>query len=647
MKPHTAHRILLVLLFSFLCGCVQTLHGNSVLHQKNQILNEKKALSAKGTETVAQKQKADGSFLETDRTDLAELAENALEEAAEAENASVSAETEADSEIQKSLDQAARMCDKSQDLWQKGKAEDALESLDQAYSLILDINAQDGSELMERKEKLRFTISKRILEIYASRSTGVNGKHNAIPRVMNAYVREEIDLLLRKGRNGEDSFFVRAYKRSGKYRPYIVAEFEKAGLPAELSWLPLIESGFNVYALSGARALGMWQFIQSTGAKFGLRHSKFIDERLDPEKSTQAAVGYLKELHQIFGDWTTVLAAYNCGEGRVLQEIRQQNVNYLDNFWDLYRRLPQETARFVPRFLATLHIVGNPKKYGVDSIIPYEPPAYETVTISRQVHLKDVAEMIGSDQSELRELNPELRHSIVPGEGEYVLRIPKGNAEILLSKLDSIPEASLAEKSEASEKKVLSEKSEASEKKATHPRVAYKYHRIKRGETLSSIARRYRTTVKVIAAHNKVKRRYIASGNILKIPTGEVSEIKADKASYSKKEQRRISKHVVRKGDSIWNIARRYGITAKEILGFNRLSKNTRLHVGQVLKIPKAGRNEKASADEARKRTYRVKNGDVPRDIAKRHDMDVERFLRVNRLMQNSRIYPGQKLYVE
>jgi len=649
MKPQTAQRILLVLFFSFLCGCAQPLHNSSVLHHKNKTLVGKKAPGTEGVKTSAQKQKADDRFLETDRTDLAELAEGALEKAEEAGNAAdaVSDEPEADSEIQKSLNEAAGLCDKSQQFWQKEEEENALNALDQAYSLILAINTEDGSELMEQKEKLRFTISKRILEIYASRSTGVNGKHNAIPRVMNEYVRAEIELLLRKGRNGEDCFFIRAYKRSGKYRPYIVAEFEKAGLPAELSWLPLIESGFNIYAFSNARALGMWQFIQSTGAKFGLKHSKFIDERLDPEKSTKAAIGYLKELHQIFGDWTTVLAAYNCGEGRVLQEIRQQNVNYLDNFWDLYRRLPQETASFVPRFLATLHIIADPKKYGIDSITPYEPPTYETVNISKQIHLKDVAEAVGSTQAELRELNPELRHNIVPGDGEYVLRIPPNKTEALLAGLDSIPEASsLSEKSEASSSS--DERKASSDKKSPSPRIAYRYHRIKRGETLSGIARRYHISVKTVMANNRVKKRHISAGNILKIPAGTISEVRADKPYTKKeKERHRIAKHVVRKGESIWNIARRYGTTATEILGLNRLSKNTRLHVGQVLKIPKAGRNEKASAEDVKGKKYRVKRGDAPRDIAKRHNMELKRFLRVNDLTQKARIYPGQQLYVE
>ena len=155
---------------------------------------------------------------------------------------------------------------------------------------------------------------------------------------------------------------------------------------------------------------------------------------LDPIKSTQAAIDYLKELHAIFGDWTTVLAAYNCGEGRVLNVIRRQNVNYLDNFWDLYERLPRETARYVPRFLATLHILDQPEKYGMNLSDLDMPPQYETVTIAKQVHLKDVARSLAVEESALSELNPELRYKISP-EDSYPLKVPPYKSSILLTEL--------------------------------------------------------------------------------------------------------------------------------------------------------------------------------------------------------------------
>jgi membrane-bound lytic murein transglycosylase D len=211
-----------------------------------------------------------------------------------------------------------------------------------------------------------------------------------------------------------------AFSSTHTYAPAATAiklseALREAGLPQELSWLPLIESGFKVNALSRSRALGMWQFIPSTGYKFGLSRDKFIDERMDPEKSTRAAIAYLKELHQIFGDWSTVLAAYNCGEGRVLRLIRGQNINYLDNFWDLYQRLPRETARYVPRFLATLHILNNPETTDWTGY-PLIRHWNTNGVVNKQVHLTNVAKSIGVDRKILKDLNPELRYQIVPGE---------------------------------------------------------------------------------------------------------------------------------------------------------------------------------------------------------------------------------------
>jgi len=218
---------------------------------------------------------------------------------------------------QSKIDHALELCQTAQTLWEKGELENALEELDKAYSTILELDTEDNPEFNQQKEDMRYMISKRILEIYASRNIVVNGKYNAIPITMNKYVKQQIAQLTGPDRQ----FLIQSIRRAGRYRPFIAAEMKKAGLPEELSWLPLIESGFKIRALSKSRALGLWQFIPSTGYKFGLNRNYYIDERLDPVKSTKAAIAYFKELHKIFGDWSTVLAAYNCGEGRVLRII--------------------------------------------------------------------------------------------------------------------------------------------------------------------------------------------------------------------------------------------------------------------------------------------------------------------------------------
>jgi membrane-bound lytic murein transglycosylase D len=515
--------------------------------------------------------------------------------------------------IQSNLDDALSYCDVAQQFWQKGELENALDALDQAYALILDADTTDEPKLMQQKEDLRFLISKRILEIYASRNIVVTGNHNAIPLVLNRHVQSEIDNFT-FGR--ERDFFVESYRRSGRYRPMIVQALKEAGLPTELSWLPLIESGYKVNALSSARALGLWQFIPSTGYKFGLSRDKYIDERLDPWKATTAAIAYLKELHQIFGDWTTVLAAYNCGEGRVLRVIREQNINYLDNFWDLYERLPYETARYVPRFLATLHIVENLDRYNLAGIEVEAPPDFEELEIDKQVHLKHVAMSIDSSEVYLNELNPELRYRIVPPEG-YKLRIPPGTADLLVARLTDIPESK-------------------------PPTRAVVYHRVRRGETLSMIARKYRTSVRsIMRANNLRSSHYIVAGRLLKIPQRGYSY---QQAQLAEKPVSQATHHKVSRGDNLWNIAKRYGTTTTRIQEINNL-KTTELSVGQVLKLPGA-EQESISAEENMK-VYRVKPGDSPFAIAQQYNMPLNRFLRLNQLSSRSKIYPGQQLYIE
>jgi len=514
--------------------------------------------------------------------------------------------------IQLRLDEALDMCEVSQEFWQKGELDNALDTLDQAYALILDVNISDQPKLIQQKEDLRFLISKRILEIYASRNIVVNGNHHAIPVGINKYVQAEIDNFTT---GNERNFFIESYRRSGRYRPQIVAELRKAGLPTELSWLPLIESGFKVRALSKARALGLWQFIPSTGYKFGLSRDKYIDERLDPDKATRAAIAYMKELHQIFGDWTTVLAAYNCGEGRVLRVIREQNVNYLDNFWDLYERLPYETARYVPRFLATLHIIENLERYGLYSIAVDQPHIYEEVQVSKQIHLRNAARAVGATERNLVDLNPELRYKILPPT-HYALNVPAGTGQMLLSSIDQLPVTS-------------------------PPTRSFVYHRVRRGETLSIIARKYRTSVRhIMRANNLRSSHYIVAGRLLKIPQrGFKYSPKNHQRNYTKYK----TTHTVSRGDSLWNIAKRYGVTTKKIQELNNLP-TTELHIGQVLRL--RGQPETAS-DGTEYKVYKVKPGDSPFAIAQQHKMPLSHFMRINQLSARSRIYPGQQLYIE
>jgi len=514
---------------------------------------------------------------------------------------------------QEKIDQALELCDYAQQMWEKGNIEDALTSLDEAYSAILEIDSEVHSEFNQQKEDVRYLISKRILEIYASRQIVVNGQHNEIPITLNEHVEDEIKRLTGPERN----FFIQSLERSERFRPDILLELKKAGLPEAISWLPLIESGFKIRALSPARALGLWQFIPSTGYKFGLTRNYYIDERLDPHKSTLAAISYLKELHNLFGDWTTALAAYNCGENRVLRTIRNQRINYLDNFWDLYQNLPRETARYVPRFLATLHIMNNLDKYNIVVDAPLSPIAFETYEIKKQIRLKDIAKELGVNEDILVDLNPELRYGLLPPEA-YQLKIPVDIAQIFLSKIDEI--------------------------KTFHsPPPLYVFHRVKRGDTLSELANRYKTSILAITAANHIHKSHtIIVGKVLKIPSRNAAEnIYTDESKPAAHEQSLV--YNVKSGDNLWNIAEKFDTTTKNIVVANKLS-STALRIGQCLKITSEKQQKIAMKGNS---TYKVRSGDSPFIIAKKHNMSLSRLLALNHLNKKSKIFPGQKLIVE
>jgi len=459
---------------------------------------------------------------------------------------------------QRLVDTALELYQKSQDYWDRGDLENALNALDESYALIVRVDQGVDENILQQKEDLRYTIAKRIMEVYASRLSAVNGPQDAIPLVMNKYVEAEIAAF--KGR--ERNFFINSYVRSGRYRPDIVKALREEGMPEELSWLPVIESGFQTNALSTSRALGLWQFIASTGYKFGLERNEWVDNRMDPCLSTRAAIAYLKELHGIFGDWTTALAAYNCGEGTVLRIIRGQKIGYLDNFWDLYDRLPRETASYVPRFIAVVTIMKDPERFGFKFPPADKPLQFEEVITTKQVHLKEVASSLDISLSDVKAFNPALRKDVTPYES-YPLKVPAGKAQVLKASIDAIP--------------------------AWKPPVAVAavaapaaFHTVRAGETLSSIADHYGTSVQTIMALNRLKKTgYIEKGWRLKLPAG--------KKSYAAGQVARVkqakSEYVVKRGDTLWKIANKFGTSAKELQIINQL-RGTALSVGQVLMIP-------------------------------------------------------------
>ena len=470
-------------------------------------------------------------------------------------NGESQAELDSEEELytdQKRVDDALYYYQEALEYRNSGEPDRAIQSLDQSYQIIFSIQNEDDPEITQQKEDLRLLISKRILEIYASRSHPQLGHSREMPLAMNQHVTREI----KRFQTTERSFFIQSYRLSGRYRPYIVEQMRKAGTPEDLSWLPLIESGFKTKALSKARALGLWQFIASTAYRYDLRRDRWVDERMDPERSTQAAIAYLKVLHGLFGDWTTALAAYNCGEGNVLRVIRQQHVNYLDDFWDLYPRLPLETARYVPRFLAALHIIKDPEKYGFYDLELDQPLRSEQVQVKRQMRLKDIARVLNVPAKTLEELNPSLRYKATPNY-PFTLKLPADTGTTFVAKLEEIPGWK-------------------------PPKRAYVIHRVRFGETLSEIALKYRVSVRRIVHANHLRSASrIRAGQRLKIPLrGHIVMAKSTPSPRVGSTEH----YQVKRGDSLWLIAQRFNTTVTEIKTLNDMHSDL-LHTGQVILV--------------------------------------------------------------
>ncbi len=483
--------------------------------------------------------------------------------------------------------------------WMEGSFEDAFDALDRSYDLMSEVDSAGDDLLAQQKQDLRRLISRKIVEIYASQRTVVGDFEGSIPLDVNDYVQREI----RSFQGPERADFLAGYRRSGLYREKIVERLREAGMPEELAWLPMVESWFKVRAMSRARALGMWQFIPSTGYRYGLKRTSWTDERMDPDKATRAALAYLGELHELFGDWLTAIAGYNCGEARVQRLLREQSEGYFDQFWDLYERLPRETRRYVPRFLATVLIVQNPARFGFSDLPePLPPIETEQIETTRSIRLADLDKQLNLPEGSLAGLNPELRNKATP-DGYYRLSVPTERAQIALAALVGVPRTEVPSASPAT------------------------VHLVRRGETLSTIAQRYGTSVSSVMRLNNIR-------NADRISPGQRLRVdgRAPAASSASPTQ---TTYTVRRGDSLWIIARRFGTKVDRIQRENGL-RGTNLRPGQLLTI----------AAGSTGRTHVVRRGDTLGRIASSNRVSVRRLAEANGLTLRSTIYPGTRLRI-
>lgn len=432
-----------------------------------------------------------------------------------------------------------------------------------------------------------------------------------VPVVWNERVRNCLFYFQTIARSNMQTYL----ERSGRYLPMMQAIFAQYGLPLDLCYLPIIESGFNTHAYSYAKALGPWQFIPSTGKNYGLDRDWWMDERRDFERSTHAAARYLGALYEMFGDWYLALAAYNGGEGRVGRTIAKQKTK---DFWQL--RLRKQTENYVPLYLASLIIAKEPERFGF-YINPEAPLRWDEVEVGKPIELKSLARHIGCDTDELVKLNPELLRGVTPPQtSSYRLRVPPGKGATFAAVYDKIPQSE---------------------------RTEWVRHTIARGETLSTIARRYGVSVQAIRDANKMKNNRIVAGHdlIVPVPVGAVRTAQSPRISPSE-----TGEYRVRAGESLWDIAQAHGTTADDLALRNHISSRGKIYPGQILKVPQTASASTPKAPPTAKSAtyseYRVKPGETLWGIAQDHGMSVSKLANMNHISSRGKIYPGQTLRV-
>lgn len=362
------------------------------------------------------------------------------------------------------------------------------------------------------------------------------------------------------------SAFAKWLSRSERYIPMMKELLKKEGMPEDLVYLAMIESGFSPHAYSVASAVGPWQFMSGTGKRYSLRIDQWVDERRDPVKSTIAAAMYLKELYSLFNkDWYLAAAGYNAGENKILRAISMYNTR---DFWRLSQGgyLKRETKDYVPKLLAAAIIAKEPAKYGFADVAYLPPMEYDTVRIPSQTDLELTASICGVPVETIKTLNPELRRWCTPpGLASYELKLPKGKKELFEREYAHIPP----------EKRFVE-------------RVAYAWRRAGRRDTLNSIARRFGTTPEVLAELNGLKKGQRLKGKLLKIPvqTASAEAAKsADKAAAEPVSKEFKKYYVVRKGDTVHSLSRRFNVSARLLTAWNNLKARSPLRPGKRIII--------------------------------------------------------------
>ena len=430
------------------------------------------------------------------------------------------------------------------------------------------------------------------------------------------------------------------------YMPIFDETFNKHDLPEELKAMAIIESAMNPLAVSRAGAKGMWQFMYATAKMYGLHIDSFVDERMDPFKAADAAARYLQDAYEIFGDWNLAIASYNCGAGNVNKAIRRSGGKRA--FWDIWPYLPRETRGYVPAFVGALYAMTYYKEHGIKPEAVEMPIHVDTFKINKQLHLKQVAELTGAPLEELKNLNPQYRHDIIPGNSkEYILRLPYTYTNAFIEHEDSVYTHKYDEFFNPTTIKKIQDGADGE-------RIVYV---VKNGDYLGRIASRNRCTVAQIKRWNGLKSNNIRVGQRLVIYRGgggpstsssssSTAAAAPSASSSSTQSSAPTGTYTVKSGDTLSGIATRHGVTVNQLKQWNGLTSNN-IRVGQKLKLNSSSSASSASASSSGDySTYTVKSGDSLYSIAKNYSgVSAQDIMNFNG-MSSSNIKPGMKIKI-
>ena len=431
------------------------------------------------------------------------------------------------------------------------------------------------------------------------------------------------------------------------YMPIFEEILNKYDMPEELKAMAVIESAMNPRAVSRAGAKGMWQFMYATAKMYGLHIDSFVDERLDPVKAAEAAAQYLQDSYEIFGDWNLAIASYNCGAGNVNKAIRRSGGKRA--FWDIYPYLPRETRGYVPAFVAALYTMTYYKEHGIKPEAIEMPAHVDTFRITKMLHLRQVSDLTGAPLNELKDLNPQYSHEIIPGNNrEYILRLPYNYTNAFIDHEDSLYRHKADEYFNPVTLKKIQDGADGE-------RIVY---RVKSGDYLGRIASRHRCTVAQIKRWNNLTSNNIRVGQRLVIYRGGSAPASASSSSSSSSAQpasapANATTYTVKSGDVLGKIAERHGCTVAQLKAWNGLTSNN-IRVGQKLIVSAAASSSASSpqtsapaaAQNGEYTSYTVKSGDSFYSIAKNYPgVSAQDIMNFNGL-SSSKIQPGMTIRI-